>query len=288
MKFDFINSRGDVLSLINSEDFILVNIDGQTAAASNISSVVTGGVDGDNVKSIQAQPRPLVLDLKILGNVEKTKRKLLEIIKLKQDGIIRWEQDDRILELTGKVENIDMPRWTDDVIMQITLHCGQPFWEDIKDIVSIVNEAIPLHYFTTYPNDMLIFTEEGQPFGEYDLIRTRTVHNAGDVSVGLEIEIIAFDTVTNPIIYNDLGQFFGIGHGTGNRKVVMNAGDRMKINTGRNVKAVTMNNQDLLNKIKPQSTWLQLQAGDNTFAINSDDESTENMQFNLTYKRRYI
>lgn len=181
-----------------------------------------------------------------------------------------------------------MPRWTDDVIMQITLHCGQPFWEDINEIVSIVNEAIPLHYFTTYRNDMLIFPEDGIPFGEYDLIRTRTVHNAGDVSVGLEIEIIAFDTVTNPIIYNHLGQFFGIGHGTGNRQVVMNAGDRMKINTGTNVKGVTMSNQNLLSKVKPQSTWLQLHAGDNTFAINSDDESTENMQFNLTYKRRYI
>lgn len=76
MKFDYINSRGDVLSLINSENFILVNIDGQTAAASNISSVVTGGVDGDSVNSIQAQPRPLVLDLKILKNVEKTKENI--------------------------------------------------------------------------------------------------------------------------------------------------------------------------------------------------------------------
>ena len=288
MKFEFINARKKRIDLLNHTQFKLINIDGQTSATTNISSAVTGGVDGDIVNNIQAQPRPLVLDIYIIENVEKTKRKLLDIIKLKQLGTIHWEQDDRIVEIVGNVETIDMPRWKDGILMQITLHCGQPFWESVSEVVEELNDALPLHYFTNYPNDMLYFPVEGIPFGEVNTMRTRTIHNAGDVSVGLEIDIIAFDTVTNPIIYNHLGQFFGIGYGTGNKQVVMNAGDRMKIYTGRNVKAVIINDNNLLNKIKPKSTWLQLQAGDNVFAINSDDDTTENMQFNLTYKPRYV
>lgn len=288
MKFEYISARGDVLSLLNGENFKLVNIDGQTAVTTDISSVVLGGSDGDTVNNIQAQPRTIVLDLQIFSNVEITKRNILQIIKLKQEGTIRWEQADKIVEITGVVESIEMPRWQNGIVMQVTLHCSQPFWEDIDAIISQINESIDLHYFTTYPNDMLYFTEEGIPLGEFDITRTRVIHNAGDVSVGLDIEIIAFDTVTNPIIYAENGKFFGIGYGTGNKKVVMNAGDIIRITTGKDNKTVTLNGTSLLGKIKPNSTWLQLAAGDNVFSIDSDEQVVGNMVFSLTYKRRYI
>lgn len=289
MNFEYISVRGDKLSLINNEKFKLVNFNGQTSAASNVSSIVVGGSDGDTVNNIQAQPRPIILDLKIIDNdVERTKREILTVIKLKQQGTIRWEQADKIVEIKGKVESIEMPRWNNNVTMQVSLHCEQPFWEDIDVIVSEINEAIALHYFTEYPNDMLYFPEEGIVIGEYDITRTRVVHNAGDVSVGLNIEINAHDVVTNPIIYSDTGQFFGIGYGTGNKQVVMQAGDVIRINTGKDEKSVTLNGVSLLGKIKPNSTWLQLAAGENIFSIDSEEQAAENMSFALTYKRRYV
>lgn len=288
MNFEYISKRGDRLSLLNGENYKLVNIDNQTAVSSNISSVVIGGADGDTVNNIQAQPRSIVLDLRILANVEVTKRNILKVIKLKQEGAIRWQQADKILEIKGVVESIEMPRWNNAVTMQITLHCSQPFWEDVDAIVTGINEFINHHYFTAYPNDMLYFPEDGIVLGEHDISRTRQIYNAGDVSVGLDIEINAYDTVTNPIIYSDAGKFFGIGHGTGNKKVVMQAGDVIRITTGKDNKTVKLNGQSLLGKIKPGSTWLQLAAGDSVFSIDSDEESTNNMTFNLTYKRRYV
>lgn len=288
MKFEYISPRGDTLSLMNQENFKLVNIDAQTEAKSNVSSIVIAGIDGDTVNNMQAEPRSLVLDLRILHNVEVTKRNILSVIKLKQQGTIKWEQADKVVQIKGFVESIEMPRWNDAVTMQITLHCDQPFWEDIDEIVSNINETINLHYFTDYPNDMLYFPEAGIVIGEYDITRTRVVHNAGDVSVGLDIEITAFAQVTNPIIYSDAGTFFGCGYGTGNKQVVMQAGDIIRISTGKDSKVVTLNGQSILGKIKPGSTWLQLVAGDNVFSVNSDEAEVENMSFSLTYKRRYV
>lgn len=288
MKFDYYSKSGVMLSLTNGQNYKLVNIDSQTSATSNISSIVIGGVDGDTVNNIQAQPRTIVLDLRITADVEKTKRNILNVIKLKQQGTIRWEQDNKVVEITGIVESIDMPRWSKAVTMQITLHCEQPFWEDIDNIISDINEAIDLHYFTSHTNDMLYFPEAGIALGEYDVTRTRVIHNTGDVSVGLDIEIIAYDTATNPIIHAASGKFFGCGYGTGNKKVTMSAGDVIKISTGKNEKAVTLNGTSILGKVKPNSAWLQLEAGDNTFSINSDEETVTNMSFSLTYKRRYV
>lgn len=287
-KFDFINSRGDILPLSSGFNYKLTNFDAQTSANTNLATVSISGEDGDSVNNAQAQPRTIIFDLRIIHDVEKTKREILSIIKLKQKAKIKWTQEERTVEIEGIVESVDMPRWNNAVVLQITMHCGQPFWENIDFIYSQISEAFELHYFTDYYNDMLYFPEEGIPFGEYNTTRTKDIYNSGDVSVGLQIEIVALDTVTNPIIYNESGKFFGCGYGTGNKKVVMQTGDIIIIDTRKNQKSVTLNGSSILQKVKPSSTWFQLEAGENKFSVNSDDENTANMTFSFIYKQRYI
>ena len=289
-RFDFVSERGDRLSLSANDDFILTHIDGQTSASASISSSVIGGVDGDTVNNMQAEPRTIIFDLRIRSgvDVEDAKRKILRVIKLKQNGTLVWEQNSRTVEITGKVEKIEMPRWANGIVMQVEMHCGRPFWEDVDSVVEQISEAISLHYFTDAPTDMLFFPEDGIVIGEYDTTRSKHFYNEGDVSVGLEIDIIALATVTNPIIYDADGNFFGVGYGEGDKRVTMQSGDKVVITTHRGRKSVTLNGVSIFNKIKPNSTWLKLSTGDNQFAINSDDDSLTNMAFSLIYKQRYI
>lgn len=292
MKLEFVSARGDILTLSENKYFTIANIDGMTAAATDISSNVVGGVDGETVNSLQAQPRGIVIDLRInpREDVETAKREILRVIKIKQRGALIWTQNERTLTISGVVESVDMPRWNNAVTMQISLRCSQPFWEDIDYIVSQISEAISLHYFTDNNADMLFFPFEGLPLGEYDTIRTRNVHNSGDVATGIEITIQALDTVTNPIIYDQNGNYFGIGYNGAqvSKPFTMKAGDTVVITTHRGNKTVKYNGVSVFNMIKPLSTWLQLDTGDNAFSINSDDESITNMYFNISYKRRFI
>lgn len=288
MQLDFISARGDVLPLVNNKYFVITNVDGMTAATTSLSSNVVSGLDGDTVNNAQAQPRGIVFDLRIRPevNVEEAKREILRVVKLKQNGALIWTQNERTVTISGIVGTVDMPRWNEAVTMQISLYCSQPFWEDLEFVVSRISEEIDLHYFTENYTDMLYFPAEGLAFGEIDTIRTKQFYNSGDVSIGLEITIVALDTVTNPIIYDQNGNFFGVGYDS--RPVVMQAGDAIKISTVRKQKSVTMNGVNLLDKIRPLSVWLQLETGDNMFTINSSDESISNMNFNIQYKQRYI
>lgn len=284
----FVSKWGGVLDLIHSDLFTLTNVDGMTAAATDISSVVIGGIDGDYINNIQAQPRGIIFDLRIKQNVnvEYAKRAVLEIVKLKQSCSLQWTQNNRTLTIKGVVDTVTMPRWNNEVTMQISIHCGQPFWEDLNEILAEISEAKNLHYFTDIEGDMLYFPEAGIPLGEYDLSRTRKFFNAGDVAVGMIIEVLAVDTVTNPIIYDQNGNFFGVGYGS--KSLTMYAGDKLIINTKTGEKSVTLNGVSQLDKVKPRSTWLQFAAGENEFSINSEDLSVENMIFSLIYKQRYI
>jgi len=288
MELLFISKWGGVLDLINNDLFTLTNVDGMTAAASDISSIIIGSIDGDQINNVRAQPRDIIFDLRIKQtvNVESAKRAILEIVKLKQQCSLRWTQNNRTWIINGIVDAVTMPRFSEAVTMQIAIHCGVPFWEDLNEISDDITDSRALQYFTYDIYDMLYFPSEGIPFSEYDTSRTRTFVNAGDVSVGVMFELLALDTVTNPIIFNQSGQFYGVGYGS--KSVTMNAGDKLIINTKAGEKSVTLNGVSQFDFIKPQSTWLQLDAGINEFSINSDDENVNNMQLSLIYKQRYI
>lgn len=287
MRLIYQSKWGGTLNLTDNPYFYLTNVDGMTAATESLSSVVIGGVDGDIVNNAQAQPRGIIMDFRIKSgvNVEDAKRAILEIIKLKQKGTLLWTQNGRTLTIQGIVAAVVMPRFNNAVTMQVTLHCEQPFWEDLNEIITEINEIKNLHYFTDDPHDMLYFPEEGIPFGVYDPARTQTFYNAGDVAVGVIIEILAYKTVTNPILYFADG-FFGVGYAE--KPLVMSAGDVLRIDTKVGEKSVTLNDVNVFNYIKPRSTWLELEAGENEITINSDDTEIDNMVFNLFYKQRYV
>ena len=293
LKLIYVSQWGGMLDLANNDLFTLTNVDGLTTAATNISSLVIGGIDGDQITNIQAQPRGIIFDLRINNgvNVETAKRAVLNIVKLKQNCSIEWTQNNRTFIIKGVVDAVDMPRFNNDVTMQISIHCEAPFWEDIADTVQQINDSLPLHYFTA-ENDtssfMLYFPEDGRPLSEYNATRSRTINNAGDVAVGMIIEVLAIDTVVNPKIYDQNGNFFGVGYGT-TKRVEMQAGDIIRINTNSGELAVIKNkNTNLINYVAPKSTWLKLQAGENTFRIECAESTDDNVTFSIVYKQRYI
>lgn len=288
--FQLINKRNEVFCLTDNPYVHLIDVDGQTTATANISTSVIGGLDGDTINSEQVQPRTIALTMKAKGGVkvEEAKRALLAIAKIKQKITLEWEQDERTLDIEGVVEAIDVPRWDSSVALQLTIHCSQPYWEDVNEAVQEITEYISLHYFTDDPYDQLYFTDEGQAFGQYDFARSRLFKNEGDVAIGFEARIVAIKTVTNPIIYDTDGNFFGVGYGTGSKKVVMSAGDELIITTHKGNKTVKLNGVSQFDKIKPQSQWLQMQTGENQFAVNSDDLDTDNIFYTFNYKQRYV
>lgn len=282
MKFEYITAKGDILPLTGNSNFKLTNIDGLTIASVDLSSSTVASMDGATVNNKRTLPRPLLLELTIEGaEVEAKKRYILRYIKPKQKARLRWTQDKREIEIEGIIEDIQMPRFTNKIVMQVSMYCPQPYWEDIGYIVQEISEILNLHYFTDNTNDMLYFPAEGIPLGEYDTNRTKVFENDGDVAVGMEIRIIALGTVENPIIYNSDGQFFGVN-------TTMQAGDEIVISTVKGKKKVTKNGENILGLVMEYSTWLQLEIGENEFTIDSTDGTEGNMYFTLTYKQRYV
>lgn len=280
--FDFISAKGAAMPLLNSQYFTLTGIDGFTTVTSNIASVVVPFVDGDTITNIQAQPRSVILYLRLkeTAGIEAAKRYIFQYIKPKLNGTLQLQQDGRNIELVGVVEAIDLPRFAQGCTMAITLHCSQPYWRDVDFIVAEISQIIDMHYFPL-PEGGLAFPVEGVPFGAYDEDLTQELTNAGDVETGMVITIIASGLVVNPRIYNtQTGDFIGIND-------TLQGNDAVTISTIKGQKTITKNGSNIIDKIMPGATFLQLETGTNEFTILADS-GINDVYFTLTYKQLYI
>lgn len=278
----YIGANGSIIDMLNNEYFHLQHVDGMTDVASDIASSATPSMDGDRINNIQTQPRALVLDLQIKksANVEDAKRFILRTIKPKQDGKLVLNHNGRTTELSGVVEAISMPRFTDDVVMQVSMYCSSPYWQDVENVLFEISRVIDMHCF---PLDVggLAFPVEGVVMGEYDMNMTRTYTNDGDDDCGMIITIVAVGDVLNPTIYKSDGSYIGVN-------TSMVAGDEIVINTNRGEKSITKNGANILSKIKRGSSFIQLDTGNNELTIDSDGNTEGNVYFLLSFKRRFV
>ena len=277
----YIGANGNDIDLLRNDYFDLTDADGLTGVSSDISSSTTPSMDGDRINNITTQPRGIVLDLRIKHNVdvEEAKRYVLRTIKPKQKGRLVLTQGGRAIDITGVVEAISMPRFELGVIMQVSLYCSAPYWQDVEYMLIEISRIVSLHYFPIDQNG-LAFPSAGIPFGEYDLNMTQTYTNDGDVECGMIISIIAVGDVTNPAIYKADGSYIGVNES-------LEAGDELVINTNHGEKRITKNGANVLNKIKPGSSFIQLDTGDNEMTVKCDSGSN-NVYFTITFKRRFV
>lgn len=278
----YIGANGSTIDLFNNPHFYVSNADGLTDVSSAIAASTTPGMDGDKVNNIRTQPRGIVFDFTVKSGatVEDAKQFILQTIKPKQAGRLILETGGRTLEISGVVEKISMPRFKKNVVMQVTLHCSEPYWQDVADVLLEISRVLDVHCFPL-DTDGLAFPVEGIVMGEYDLNMTRTYTNDGDTECGMVITIVAVGNVVNPTIYKANGSYIGVNDS-------MVVGDEIIINTNRGKKAITKNGVNILNKIKPGSTFIQLDTGDNELTIDSDGDTEGNVYFMLSFKRRFV
>lgn len=276
-KLKYKSPQGAEIDLANNPLFFISGVDGLTLAKAEIATTSFADADGDTVNNVHTQPRPIVLYFEFYQgvNIEQAKRAIFSVIKPKQKGVLLWDMENRPLEIAGIVEAVEMPRFTEKTVLQITMYCSNPYWENAAYIVQKIELVMKLHKFrVSFP------AGGGVVMGYYNLDLTRTFDNDGDAATGAIITIIATGDVVNPLLERSDGKYFGLNE-------TMAAGDSITICTIKGQKTATKNGVNILQKVKAGSTWLQLDVGENTFTI-SDETGNKNMYFTFKWKQKYV
>lgn len=279
-KFEIKTDRGSI-PLLDNPYFTLTDIDGFTRADSEISSVVIPYVDGDYVNTSRVIPRIVViyLRLKESAGIDLAKRYLMQFIKPKKTASLHIIRNEKNVELSGIVQKIELPRFAQGCTMAVTLHCSNPYWQDSEYIIGEITKILKTHYFPL--PEGLAFTDEGIVMGVYEQGVVQDVANSGDTETGMLITIYARGTAVNPKITNtETGEFIGAN-------VTMQGDDELVINTLRGQKSITLNGENIIDKLTAKSTFLQLGLGANEFRI-SAHYGLSDLSFTMLYKQQYV
>lgn len=279
---NFVGANGNVLNLLHNDLFYLTDVAGLTTLNADVAASTTPSMDGDVVNMVQANARDITLTLRFKQgvSVEAAKREVLSTVKPKLKGRLRMVDEGRTTEIEGLITGVVMPRFSKAVVMQISMHCSSPYWQDVENVLVELARVGDLHYFPI-PDGGLAFPVDGVAFGVYNTNMTETYTNEGDVECGMVITIIAVDNVVNPVIYKADGTYVGIDD-------TLVAGDQVVINTNKGQKSITKNGRSVFSKVRAGSTFFQLDVGDNEITIDSDDATENNMYFMLSFKRRFV
>jgi len=278
-KIIFINSKGQSVELGNDGPFILTKIEGTGAVNVNIQSQKSPFQDGETYLGNTLEPRSIPIEIMVLGENETdivSKRgKLLQIFnpKLGQGRLI-YEFGNIKREIKAIPELAPVFPHAGDFsdTMQpglIQFYCSNPFWidefETSEEIVTwIGGMKFPLRLPTR-------FAMKGS--------KKINVINNGDVETPVRIEFKG--PATNPKIINHITEeYIKV-----NRTLLTE--DILVITTEFGNKRVEINGQNVFNWIDLNSTFWQLEVGDNIIEYTSDDE-VESSSVKIVYKNRFI
>lgn len=279
-KVIFKNERGQTITLGNSRPFILTKIGGLGGVNTNLITSKSPYQDGTSHHNTLLEPRIIPIEGGIMGrnreDVYRKREELSSVFNSKVKGTLTYIND----ALERKIDCIVEvgPTWGEGVRrMQkflIQLYAPNPF---LMDRLVIDEEIAQWLGGMTFPLRLPTrFATKGEP--------RALIINKGDVSTPLDITIIG--PATNPIIRNrSTGEFIRV-------KRVLEPSDRLYISTEFGRKRVFIRDNEgvetnVLNWIDLDSTFINLEVGDNAIEYTSDDDVFKARVF-IKYKNRYV
>ena len=288
MELIFENKNGQRLDLLNNRKYFkLIAAEGLHGVEVEFSETDSAHTDGANVDNARALPRGIALKFALCGDVAASLDFFHAVVKSKQIGKLIKTEGERETKIQGRVTVPPYTRLTDAVVVELHLYCGQPYWEDVQELVGTISELVDLLYF---PEEGRGFPTEGVPFGVINTEKTQTITNDGDTSVGLTIVINALGEVKNPRLACSTGEQNGFYL---KLNTTLKDGDEVIISTHKGAKSITINGSAYINGVPIYSLleyasedWLQLETGANVFNITSDTEGAK-VYFYIYFLRRW-
>lgn len=276
------NAKGKRLELTGKEkQYQVYEVDGLYPPTASISMSDNIG-DGSIVTNSRVAKRNIVIYLQINGDVESNRLNIYQYAQTGKYIKLYISNNTKNVWIEGRVESIETTMFSMKTICQISVLCPDPFLKDVQETINSMTTVKGNFYFPFY-------TVEPIPFSVYEKIQVLNMINSGNVKNGMTIEISAKGKILNPIIYNRETQEF-IGLGCTERPFEMHTSDRIVITTYTNNKKVTLirnaEETNIFNSLRPNSTFLQLESGDNIFTY-SADSGNENIDIKFKYYSQY-
>lgn len=198
-KITCVNNNG--LSVVfmydhDETEFFLVSTEGFYKVKNNVNTTQNATTDGSTYSGDTLSERDLVILVNIRRNHQENRDMLERVLKLHSEGTLYHEENGRTRRIEYYVEDIEIP---DEGVIRtatIQLKCPDPYFKD-EEATHI--EMASWESGWEFP---LEIPEEGMEFGTRSKETIKVVDNNSTTAIGIQMTIVAEDTVINPTIMN--------------------------------------------------------------------------------------
>ncbi len=286
-KITYENDRGESIEIAYSFPFFFELLAGADGTHANITKAKSIGQDGSTITDVTLADRELRITGSILGyskeEIARHRAKLLRVFNPKIKGTMQYEYGDIKRQIRCQIEAA--PRFkkkTRDYRAQefiIDLIAPTPFWQDVRKIKEEVAIWQGLFEFP------LEITTEGIEMGFREPSLIVNIFNPGDVPCGIWIRFRARASVENPSLFNvNTREELKVNK-------ILEAGETLTVTTHFANKRVEIEKQGVVESafqwLDLDSTFLQLNPGDNLFRYDADD-GLDNLEVDIYFTPQYV
>lgn len=265
---EVISRQGSLLRLPLGEEtagLFVEDIEGLEPVKATLVSSNFANLDGAQYHSSRREPRNLIVRLGmepdyLVDDVQDIRNRLYEFFMPKSEVQLRFIMDNGLtVDILGRVEDFVAPLFVQEPVVTLTMLCFDPDFKSVQESVfesgttSGTNEVI-LPYRGTVETGFLFTLLVNRDLPDFTIY-----HRPPDGT----LRTLSF---THPLVLNDV---LRINTSVGSKSVLLTRG---------NVES------SLLYANSPQSTWLELQPGDNAFRVYA---AGAEIPYNIRYTNKY-
>lgn len=283
----FINQKNEEVEFSHRSSTLLVQIDGLSGLESTDVSYTGYMQDGEAYQSSRFEKRQIIIKFHVVceseSNLLAVRSEIHRVFNPKLgSGTLVYEYKGvsrKIKCVADGLPTMALKSRITDCEGEVVLLAHDPFFQDVEEKKL---EVATWHNALKFP---LTIPRQGMIFGYKEPSLIANIINEGDIECGLTIEFIAKGTVKNPSLLNiNTQEYIKV-----NRTMV--AGERITVSTGYNNKKIVSEldgiTTNIMNYLDLNSTFLQLEVGDNLFRYDAEDNLSQ-LEVNIRYTQRYL
>ena len=186
---------------------------------------------------------------------------------------MKWGNNERYIDYKIADMDIDQNCVCRRLKVLLTLHCPDPYWNDMDDFGENLADTNRL-----LATPFVWLTDENYVVSYSKYSTQVALSNNGNVPIGVKLRIYATGTVLNPRI-NIGDEFIKV-------RAELNRNDILEISTVRRQKYVRLNGENILHRVDEESSFIELPVGTHTITWGADD-GVQHMQIYVSRRWQY-
>lgn len=273
----FENSDGKLVNLNDGKNYVVTEYEGFDPPSASLYTSKSPNRKGSKKNGSTLNERALIIQVKILGDIEVNRNALYEWTDAETELKIYYKNGVKNVYCVGTVTDCDAPTFTNNEIMTVAITCPDPYLKDLQEIATEISSLLKQFVFP------FAIDAAGIPFSTMRENNNTNVFNAG-AETGAIIRIKALGEVSNIRLYdaNDATRIFSIN-------MTLQANEIVEIDTERSprtVKLIRTNGavENILRYVGHKPTWFLLKKGNNVFGFTASDVGNVEVTFSFTNK----